>query len=142
MSAYDIYMGISNSNNLENKILIGLESNETKDAAQFVENSLGEFARLANKYNFTATLAVIPVAAQLVNDYPNQKYQAFLKRYAIQYSLDFVDLLPMLRKYYEQSGKIPVIPYDGHYDSEGHEVMGEGMVEYFREIGINCGSKN
>ena len=105
MWAHDIYQKIANSNTLENLILKGSENNETKGAAQFVVDSLDELVRLANEYNFVVTIAVIPVSAQVANDYPSEKYKSALKQYAVQHSLDFLDFLPMLRNYYEQSGK-------------------------------------
>ncbi len=138
MWAHDIYTGIVSSDNLENRLLAGIVDDGTRNAKRFVYESLGELVRLSREYEFSVTLAVVPVAAQVERDFPDENYQSTLKQFASQYSIDFVDMLPMLRNDYERSGTLPVIPFDGHYNREGQKALGIGMLEHLHSLAVGC----
>lgn len=140
MHVNDVYRRLASRNDFGNNILQGVVDNELKRGIQFVKDALDEFIRISNKYNFSLTLAIIPVAAQAMNDYPNEIYQSTLRQYAEHNSLDFIDLLPALRSCYEQYGNLPIIPFDGHYNAEGQKVFGIAMVRHLRNQAMN--SKN
>ncbi len=137
MRAYDIYSKITNNNNFENRILKGTADNAFKVNLQFVRDSLDELIRLSNRYKFSLTLAVLPVAAQAMTDYPNEIYQSALRQYADHKSIDFVDLLPTLRNCYEQYGAPLVIPFDGHYNAKAHNAFGMTMAEHLSRLIMN-----
>jgi len=132
MWVHDLTMAIGSRNNIENRILRGVLDDEVKERIGFVKDSLEELRQLSREHNFSVTLAVLPVASQALNDYPNELYQSLLKQYAQEHSLDFVDLRQTLRDYYEESGSLPVTPFDGHYDAIGHRVFGMAMLEHLR----------
>jgi lysophospholipase L1-like esterase len=137
MYVNDTYFKITNNNNFENRILQGVIDSAFKQNLQFVKDSLDELIRMSNKYNFSLTLAVLPVAAQAMNDYPNELYQSTLRQYAEHNSLDFVDLLPSLRSCYEQYDKKLVIPFDGHYNAKAHKAFGMTMTEHLSGLIMN-----
>ncbi len=137
MHINDTYVKIINNNNFENRILQGTVDNAFKVNFKFVKDSLDDLIRISNKNNFSLTLAVLPVAAQAMKDYPNELYQSSLKQYAEHNSLDFVDLLPTLRNCYEQYGASLVIPFDGHYNAKVHKAFGMTMAEHLSRLIMN-----
>ncbi|MCX7110982.1 MAG: hypothetical protein NTX45_12840 [Proteobacteria bacterium] len=138
MEVHDIYSATTNKEGIENQILQGVMSDKVENGIHHVKDSLDELIRLSKEYNFRVTLALIPASVQAMNEYPNQLYQSTLKQYAQQHSLDIIDLLPILSGYYKQNGYLPLIPYDGHYNREGHKAFGEAMVGHLHDLNINC----
>ncbi len=125
----DLWASVANRDSFESRLLQGILDEDIKDKIQFVRDSLDELVQLSKVNEFAVTLVVIPVAAQARSVYPDELYQSTLKQYADENSLDMIDLLPALRAYYEQHGSIPVIPFDGHYNSEGHELFADALVK-------------
>ena len=112
--------------------------NALQDDIETTLELLDEFRGLSQAHGFRLTLAIIPVAAQINNDYQNQQYQTTLKKYSDEVHLDYLDLLPAFRKHQEQGNPLPVIAFDGHYDAEGHRVMADSVFNFLQEIPGNC----
>jgi lysophospholipase L1-like esterase len=138
MWIYDIYKGWDSKDNAINKILLGQVDNTLQSEIETTIELLNEFRGLSQAHGFRLTLAVIPVAAQINNDYQNQRYQTTLKKYSDEVHLDYLDLLPAFRKHQEQGNPLPVIAFDGHYDAEGHRVMANSVFKHLKEIPGNC----
>ena len=138
MWIYDIYKGRDSKDNAINKLLSGQIDDALQDKIETTIELLDEFRSLSQLHGFRLTLAVIPVATQINNDYKNQLYQTTLKSYAEEAQLDYLDLLPAFRKYYEQNNHLPVIAFDGHYDADGHTVMANSVFKHLNKITENC----
>jgi lysophospholipase L1-like esterase len=138
MWIYDIYKGWTSKDNIINKIILGQIDDVLQGEIETTIELLEEFRSMSQLHGFRLTLAVIPVAAQINNEYQNQLYQTTLKSYAEEAHLDYLDLLPAFRKYYEQYNHLPVIAFDGHYDADGHTIMANSVIKHLNEITENC----
>ena len=99
MWIHDIYNGWDSKDNAINKLLSGQVDDALQGEIETTIELLDEFRSLSQLHGFRLTLAVIPVAAQINNDYQNQRYQTTLKSYADETHLDYLDLLPAFRKH-------------------------------------------
>jgi lysophospholipase L1-like esterase len=138
MWIYDIYNGWDSKDNAINKLLSGQVDDALQVEIETTIKSLEEFRSLSQLHGFRLTLAVIPVAAQINNNYQYQLYQTTLKSYADEVHLDYLDLLPSFRKYHEQDNNFPVIAFDGHYDADGHRVMANSVFKHLNAKTENC----
>jgi lysophospholipase L1-like esterase len=138
MWVYDIYQGLDSKDNAINKLLSGQVDDALQGEIETTIELLDEFRSLSQLHGFRLTLAVIPVAAQINNEYQEQLYQTTLESYADEVHLDYLDLLPAFREYHEQYNHLPVIAFDGHYDADGHRVMANSVFNYLQEIPGNC----
>ncbi|MDH3980386.1 MAG: hypothetical protein OEU91_07750 [Gammaproteobacteria bacterium] len=138
MLIYDIYNGWASKDNSMNKILDGRTDDALQGKFDVTNGLLEEFRSLSDLHGFRLTLAVVPVAAQINNEYQKQLYQTTLESYANKVHLDYLDLLPAFRKYYEQHNHLPVIAFDGHYDADGHRVMADSVFNHLKEITEDC----
>ena len=138
MWVYDVYKGWTSKDNIINRILLGQTDDVLQGEIETTIELLEEFRSLSQLHGFRLTLAVIPVAAQINNEYQNQLYQTTLKSYAQEAHLDYLDLLQAFRKHYEQYNHSPVIAFDGHYDADGHSVMANSVFSHLNEITGNC----
>ena len=134
MWVYDTYRGWTNKSNYINKILHGEIDHRTRLHIENTILSLEEIRLLAEAHGTDLALAVIPVATQLTNTFPNQKYQSQLRQYAMKAGLDFIDLLPGLRSHYDRYQESLVIPFDGHYNGKGHSAMAKSVFDYLDSL--------
>jgi hypothetical protein len=122
-------------NELRGKLLRGANDQEVATRLEYVENQLDRFTNLAHEHGFSLSLGVIPLPSQLARDYPAELYQSELQRMAASLKIQFVDLLPPLRLLYQEMGRLPVAPFDDHYDAKAHKAMAMHLVDLFRGCG-------
>jgi lysophospholipase L1-like esterase len=132
----DIYSSFVNRSNYINKLLLGELDDGLRIDLEKTINTLDEIRLLSEQRGVHLTLAVIPVSAQLTKKFPQQMYQSILKEYAENTEIDFVDLLPDLQSHYIQYQDSLVLPFDGHYNSEGHSVMAGVIFEHLRALDL------
>ena len=60
---------------------------------------------------------------QINHPFKNEIYQSILQDYLGSKNVEFIDLLPSFQKDYQQYNRVPIIPFDGHYDAHGNEIM-------------------
>ncbi|MGR9053551.1 MAG: SGNH/GDSL hydrolase family protein [Gammaproteobacteria bacterium] len=131
----------SNTNrpeNVEFKLLEGINDDDVRLKISIVENYLGALRKLSDLHGFTFTLVVIPDVRQLFKEYPSNLYQNVLIDYAKTEAIDYLDLLPFLKKEYEESNRLPVIPFDGHYNAEGHYVIANAVFKHLNNLPSQC----
>lgn len=133
MWSYDRYQMLRDRGNVEEVILRGVLDEDLRSRFSRVEQYLSRMISLSKKHQFDFTLAVIPVSSQLVVNYPEEHYQSWLKRLAETRSVGFLDLSRGLQDFYRTSQRLPIIPYDGHYDSDGHRAMATQVVDSLRK---------
>ena len=136
MWIYDTYNSWTNRSNYINKMLLGELDDDIRNNIENTIKYLEEIRLLSEGHGVRLTLAVIPLAAQVSKKFPNQIYQATLKQYAVNSGLDFVDLLPDLRSHHKQYQDSLVIPFDGHYNDQGHRVMANSIFDYLDTLGL------
>ena len=136
MWAYDIYNSLANKSNYINKLLLGEIDDGLRINIENTINTLDEIRLVSEERGVRLTLAIIPVSAQVTKIFPRQIYQSTLKKYAENSELDFVDLLPDLRSHYIQFQDSLVLPFDGHYNSQGHSVMAHTIYEHLSALDL------
>jgi lysophospholipase L1-like esterase len=134
----DIISIISNKENFEYKLLNGIKDDDIQLRIRFVKQNLDNLKRLSEINGFSLTLVLIPEASQLINEYPKNLYQNILKPYATEKNIDILDLRPFLQKYYEEKKQLPLIPFDGHYNAEGHSVIANAIVKHLISLPLRC----
>jgi lysophospholipase L1-like esterase len=117
------------------KLLRGVRDAEIKQRLGYVKEQLARFQALAQSRGFGLSIAVIPLPEQLVRDYPKEQYQSALQEIATALDVTFLDLRPALRALYSRSGRLPVAPFDAHYDAAAHRAMAEELLDHFRSYG-------
>ncbi len=136
MWIHDLYRSWTNKSNYINKILVGeLDDDMRKNVEQTIK-SLEEIRLLLEQQGIRFTLAVIPLAAQITKIHPDQRYQPILKEYALKSEVDFVDLLQDLRSYYGKHQDSLIIPFDGHYNAQGHKVMAGTIFNHLNAFSL------
>jgi hypothetical protein len=124
---------------LANKLLRGDTNIKVNQTFNYVDQQLGLFQNLAHRNGFLFSLAVIPLPQQLLREYPGNEYQAGLRRIATAHEISFLDLLPPLSDLYRQLQRVPVAPFDAHYDATAHRAMATRAADFLRrETGSSC----
>ena len=136
MWIYDIYRSWANSSNYINMMLLGELDDDTRKNIRDTLESIEEVRSLSEEHGFHLTLVVIPLTEQVTRIFPDQVYQATLKTFAENTGIDSVDLLPDLRAHYRQYNNSLYIPFDGHYNSQGHRVMASSIFAYLDTLGL------
>ncbi len=138
---YDRFNAWKSRGNFEELILLGRLDNADHHQLSVAVNHLEKFHVLSKNHNLTFELAAIPVANQLIDSYPNNQFQTILRRFAENRGIAYIDLLNPLRDYYQTHDRLPIIPFDGHYDSQAHRVMGQVVARHLRKSISGCGAK-
>jgi hypothetical protein len=120
---HSLYKTWDTGSTLRAKLLRGTNDNETQEQLRDVEQQLDRFKALSAEHSFRIALAVIPFVEQLSRDYPNERYQSTFQYIADVRDIPFVDLLLPLRRLYLEKSRLPVAPFDNHYDAAAHEAI-------------------
>ena len=136
MWAYDIYNSLTNKSNFVNKLLHDEIDDGMRFNIQNTINTLDEIRLISEERGVRLTLAVIPVSAQVEKIFPRQIYQSTLKEYAENSEIAFVDLLPDLRSHHIQFEDSLILPFDGHYNSQGHGVMAHTIFKHLSALDL------
>jgi hypothetical protein len=113
-----------------------LGANEALPGAPRLESCLGvldvhlaRMVELAKKHEWRLIFAVVPRPKILVNSHDSPQLSQLVGARATAQGVEVVDLVPKLKALYSASGRLPIIPYDGHYLGEGNEAMAEAVAE-------------
>jgi hypothetical protein len=132
---HSLYKGWQTRDALRAKLLRGLEDKEVANRLAYVKDQLNQFAELGRRHDFSLSLGAIPIPAQLVQEFPRELYLSELRKMATSLGIPFFDFLPPLRRFYEESGRSPVAPFDEHYDATAHKLMATHLATRFNGCG-------
>ncbi len=91
---------------------------------------LARFKELAARDGFELVFCLIPDANVLAGPHPSADVAAAAAAEARAAELPVLDLLPSLEPLHEETGELPVIRYDGHYDAEANRRMANAVAEF------------
>ncbi len=94
-----------------------------------LENYLDEFISLAEKGEFKFVMALAPNPSAVSGSHPCETHAARIKALAELRDIPVTNLLDPLRQLYLKAGRLPIIPYDGHYNADGNRAMAESMAK-------------
>ncbi len=89
---------------------------------------LEHFRTLAEQRGARALFAVIADRQALVDEGARSVEERAFEQ-ARERGITCLDLFPALREHVEQSGRLPVLPFDGHYTAEGNRAMAEAAAD-------------
>jgi len=95
-----------------------------------VHEYLVRFVALADELNTRFTVVVVPHAAQIRREFPQNRYQRTITEMAGRLRTSVIDPLPVFRRDYAELKRWPVIPFDGHYDAAGQRLLATGVLEH------------
>jgi hypothetical protein len=128
--AYHLYTAYIFRDATENKLLRGEVDRITGGKIAEIGGYVREFVELSKAYKFNFTLVVVPHSRQINNGFPQARYQSEVANISKQYGVSFLDLLPYFDHDYRDKKIRHEIPFDGHYDEKGNEIMAGAVASY------------
>ena len=128
MLVHDRYRNVTSRDSIAQQILAGRRSKEIDRLLDNAKDLLDKFRTLASSQGFRLTVVAIPFSGQINHSYENEMYQSVLRAYLSESDIEFQDLLPSFQMFYQENGRIPLLPFDGHYDTHGNEVMATAIA--------------
>jgi len=89
---------------------------------------LAQYAECCAVLGARPLLAVVPHSSTLMADNGESRRAGRVEDLARAHGVTVVELLPVLRQLYIDSGELPVIPYDGHYTGLANEHMARPLA--------------
>lgn len=116
------------------KFLHGIKDTQIVRMIDKVDPSLKIFKDLLVTNDVRGMVIIIPVANQINEELLDQIYQKTLIELCRKHGLEYIDLLPSFRTNYEITKKLPVLPFDGHYDSLAQRIIADKLFHYIVNI--------
>src|SRR5712691_1323979 len=126
--AHDAWWAWTERDNFEDAALRGqLDQARIDDVRAY----LVRFVALADELDARFTVVTVPHAAQIRREVPQNRYQRTIADMAGRLRVEVIDPLPVFRRDYAEHERLPVIPFDGHYDATGQRLLATGILERF-----------
>jgi lysophospholipase L1-like esterase len=91
---------------------------------------------LASQWRFDLIVALVPDANILRGNRENVAQTQRAGEVALCLGIPVVDLQPAIEAEFEKTQRVPVLPFDGHYDAAGNAAMAELLAERLLEAGF------
>ena len=101
------------------------------DAAQVsaamtnLDGYLAEFQRLSVENHFSFFMTIVPDAASILGPHHTEAISEQARRVASRRSVPVIEVLDTLKKYYQAEKRLPIVPYDGHYNGAANGLIAE-----------------
>ena len=117
-----------------------------KEAQQAVDLSLTHLKNIrefCSKNNIKLVIVSIPYSQQVyAKSYTGDSYridypQTFVQNFADQYKIAYYSLLePIRQKWYNNPQVDYYVPYDSHFNTKGHQLVGSLITKYLKSLGL------
>lgn len=98
---------------------------------------LRRFEQLTEQLGATPVVALIPDPVHVrVDEHPTGELARRAAGVARERGLCTVELVEPLQLHLRETGEVPVLPYDGHYEAEGNRLMGEFLAQRLLELEV------
>lgn len=138
---YRAYIGFEARNQMEFRLLRGEHDPGLDAKVEEIAGYMHEFHELSKANEFAFRLIATPVAEQINHQYPHARYQSELKKMADRDGIPFLDMLPAFDADYLLTGSRHQIPFDGHPDARGNEIMAQAVADDLTSRGPGCLNK-
>jgi len=126
MTAHDVIAARAGSDGYEMRLIAGtVDADIRRRLAQF-EEQLRRFRRLLDAHGTGGVVVIIPAPEQVRRPELPPRYQELVAAAAERAGLPVIDLLPAFRERFPD--RVPVLPYDPHYDPSGHALIAEVLA--------------
>ena len=102
-----------------------------------LERLLEHFRELCTPLAATPLVALIPDRHRLEGHDETRPFEERCAALADERGIAALQLLPALGPLYRERGRLPVVPYDGHYDADANRAMGERLAERVLELPVH-----
>jgi len=97
---------------------------------QRMDRHLGRFGELCAQLGARAVVVLVPDAHRIGGGGGETRaFDERLSALASARALPLIELLPPLEVLHARTHRVPIVPFDGHYDAEGNRVMAEHLAE-------------
>ena len=93
-----------------------------------LDGYLRELADFAREHGFAAAIVVVPCASGLRRDDPSVEAARRVCELALANGLAVIDPIEDLRAHTALRGRLPVVPYDGHYDGPANAAIARAVA--------------
>jgi lysophospholipase L1-like esterase len=94
-----------------------------------LDGYLARYAQLARERGFRALFAIVPDINSLRAPNRTQQLDARALELARAHGLDCIELRAALQPLVRPGQRLPVVPFDGHYDAAGNAAMAAALAE-------------
>lgn len=101
---------------------------------------LKQIVELCNRNNIRISIVTIPYVNQVysekmtTDEFDFRLPQMYVEEFSKRNSVPYLDLLPALRSYAQTSSTQIYLPEDGHFNDEGHRLVGNFLLNYFLKV--------
>jgi lysophospholipase L1-like esterase len=81
-------------------------------------------------------VVVFPDSQRLLGGEATRSYEERTAAIAREQGLAVIELLPALQPIHDAHARLPVLPFDGHYDAEANRAMGAYLAERLLALGV------
>jgi lysophospholipase L1-like esterase len=138
---YRSYVGLRARNDMEFRLLRGEEDPSLDQRIEEIGGYIHEFNELAKTHKFAFRLIAMIVAVQIGGQYPHARYQSELRKFSDRDGIPFLDMLPAFERDSQITRSRHQIPFDGHPDTRGNEIMAETVADDLVSHGPGCLAK-
>jgi hypothetical protein len=89
-----------------------------------LDGNMDELARLGRAGGFEVVIAVVPLSRIARTPDAQHPLTERVRALALKHGFPFLDLVAPVHEIVRSTGKLPVLPYDGHYDADANAAMG------------------
>ena len=107
-----------------------IEPDELEHQLARLERRLAEFRRDAALLGARPIFVVLPDAAALRGEHESVAIGERALALAGAAGIEAFDLLPAMRERFGERRRLPILPYDGHYDAEANGVLAEALAAW------------
>jgi lysophospholipase L1-like esterase len=90
-----------------------------------LEGYLAEFKELSLKYHFAFFMTIVPDAASILGPHHTENISERAKLAASRRGVPVIEVLDVLKNYYQTARKLPILAYDGHYNGAANNLIAE-----------------
>ena len=124
MQTHDVWASLTAKRMTEVQIDAGFER---------LDASLAELARAAESLGARLLVAAIPTAGMVAAGEDGRAIPRRVGALAAEHAIAFVDLHEPLAEVHRRLGRLPLLPYDWHYDGPANHAMARSLADALRE---------
>ena len=97
------------------------------------QSHLGEFRALAAQQNASLLVAIVPDPTSLRGEHMSDVYRAKIAAICTEQRVPVIDLLHSAKEADAGGYRLPVVPFDGHFNADANAAMGKATAKFLLE---------